>query len=70
MPCLRRETAFSPESFSEAGSCDLIVVCSVLLRGEVQIIAWVLEPAYYRAAGLKAVSLLKHGIASSLATPL
>ena len=51
MPCLRRETAFSPESFSEAGSCDLIVVCSVLLRGEVQIIAGVLEPAYYRAVG-------------------
>ena len=50
--CLRRDTAFSPESAagsSEAGSYRS-PFC-VRLRGEEQILGGVLELAYYRAAG-------------------
>ena len=52
--CLRRKTAFSPESAagsSEAGSNRGL---SVLLRGKAQIVGGVLELAYYRAAGCRA----------------
>ena len=44
--CLRRETAFSPESVA-----DLIEVLPAILRGEAQIVGGVLELAYYRATG-------------------
>ena len=51
--CLRRETAFSPESAagsSEVGSCGS-PFCASSRRGADRVGCGVLELAYYRAAG-------------------
>ena len=48
---LKEGDSFSHESAAGSLEADLIEVLSALLRGEAQIVGWVLELAYYRAAG-------------------